>query len=354
MSGVWRFAPEANDDELLSSYLVRVAHAHGIGAYSFLSHHLPCTAIWNRDIDRTVLDDTIQQIAELSGNTFDCIKGMTLKLYASWLDPDFRSQEDVVRAISPWINSIGIYHTTRRRFGLQFCPLCLANDSIFRKEWRLSLVTVCARHGCALLDACPRCGAPVVPHRNHVSHLHCHICQQHLANHYSPLLDNVLFEKLRIIQGCCLSKDIQRLGVPSNFSEFVAGSHHLISVLRERASHYHGSNVLARLGNAPIELLRTKTRINASLFLYDLLTEWPNSFRLMAQQIGLNQRHAINRQFPLWVRSELELLPQGAPRSRKVKVDNVAAQLRSVQRQKPKGWRSRRAELLFKMIKKDL
>ena len=62
---------------------------------------------------------------------------------------------------------IGVFHRSRHKFGLQICPLCLAEDKepFYRKEWRLSWVTVCTRHNSLLLDRCPGCQAPIVFHR---------------------------------------------------------------------------------------------------------------------------------------------------------------------------------------------
>jgi len=54
----------------------------------------------------------------------------------------------------------------RRRPGLAYCPACLREELFLRSHWRLSFVTVCERHGCRLLDACPRCQAPYAPQRN--------------------------------------------------------------------------------------------------------------------------------------------------------------------------------------------
>jgi len=43
---------------------------------------------------------------------------------------------------------------------LRFCGVCLKEDAIayYRREWRLSFVTVCARHGALLLNKCGGCG----------------------------------------------------------------------------------------------------------------------------------------------------------------------------------------------------
>jgi hypothetical protein len=65
-----------------------------------------------------------------------------------------------------WIMPLGLYHRTRRRPGLQFCPECLKDQGVYlRRSWRLSLVTLCERHGCSLRDRCPNCQSPIHFHR---------------------------------------------------------------------------------------------------------------------------------------------------------------------------------------------
>lgn len=39
-----------------------------------------------------------------------------------------------------------------------FCPHCVAEDGYLDAFWDLSIAVVCPRHGCQLLDACPKCG----------------------------------------------------------------------------------------------------------------------------------------------------------------------------------------------------
>lgn len=66
-----------------------------------------------------------------------------------------------------WIMPVGVYHRTRRRFGLQFCPRCLSDKvPYFRRSWRLAFVTLCVKHRVALLDRCMSCGEAINFHRD--------------------------------------------------------------------------------------------------------------------------------------------------------------------------------------------
>ena len=45
------------------------------------------------------------------------------------------------------------------------CPWCLQGDAepYFRRQWRLTFVTLCPQHRCQLLDRCAACAAPCSP-----------------------------------------------------------------------------------------------------------------------------------------------------------------------------------------------
>lgn len=351
----WKLAPTPKDDELLSSFLVRVAHAHGTGAYRFFSYHLPHTSIWNRDIDRSVSDATLDKIAQLSGNTVERIQDMTLRCYMnlSRLNSN-KANVKKIEAISPWINSIGIYHTTRRKHGLQYCPACLIDSPFFRKNWRMSFATICPHHNCYLLDACPSCDSPIAPHRNHVSNLHCHICHMLLINTPLREINSDIYEKLREIQDLFLKGYSPKIEINAEFNELLVGIHVLLSILRKRRNHYRSSDILLDAGEAPVELLRKDSRFRVLIFMYQLLSQWPDSFHKLANEVGLNQRHAIGYINPSWLQSELNMLPIGKPKEKVHRTKTAIADLKSNQRQKPDGWRTKRAELLLKIIKNTL
>ena len=65
---------------------------------------------------------------------------------------------------SSWILPLGIFHRTRRLYGMQYCPICLKHDQIpyFRCVWRLAISTVCFEHRVMIRDCCPTCSAPVI------------------------------------------------------------------------------------------------------------------------------------------------------------------------------------------------
>ncbi|HEX7646581.1 MAG TPA: TniQ family protein, partial [Noviherbaspirillum sp.] len=118
--------------------------------------------IWTRDIDRSIDDQTLTEVATACGTTLDAARETCLHSYEGVL---FRSLNS--NGNSDWILPAGIYHRKRLLNGMQFCPRCLGTDRqpYFRKVWRTSLATFCDLHHVLLHDCCPSCRAPVVFHR---------------------------------------------------------------------------------------------------------------------------------------------------------------------------------------------
>ena len=165
---LWPVHPHRFPDELLSSWLVRLAHSNGLKLQTFSTLALGRTAtLWNRDIDRCANDALLATLADQTGSTIDELKHGLLSIYEGVIFERANPNGN-----TPWILPLGIYHGTRRGFGMQFCPLCLFHDPApyFRRHWRLALVTICDRHGILLHDRCPQCGAPVACFRNDLGH----------------------------------------------------------------------------------------------------------------------------------------------------------------------------------------
>ncbi|NHZ78949.1 hypothetical protein F2P44_06615 [Massilia sp. CCM 8695] len=160
---LWPIRYKPLPDELLSSWLVRLAHGHGLKVQTF------CNAIfgerlqiWNRDIDRIAPPWLLNELSLRTGTPYSVAADTTLRTYEGVLYRKFRSAGPL-----HWILVLQMYHRKRLGFGLQFCPRCLADDETpyFRKRWRVALLTVCSVHKTMLLDRCPNCAAAVAAHR---------------------------------------------------------------------------------------------------------------------------------------------------------------------------------------------
>lgn len=157
---VWPAHPKPLPDELLSSWIVRLAEANAIKLQTlswmlFGNERSP----WNRDIDRNAPRWLIEALSQHTATNYWDVFHTALVTYRTRLYP----RRQAVGQLR-WILPVRSYGMRRRAFGQQFCPLCLANDPqpYFRKQWRVALFTYCPKHRIELHDACPACGTPVI------------------------------------------------------------------------------------------------------------------------------------------------------------------------------------------------
>jgi Zn ribbon nucleic-acid-binding protein len=182
-SSLWPIHYKPLPDELLSCWLVRLAHGHGLKVQTFCNlifgnRH----QVWNRDIDRLAPEWLLSELSYRTGTPAEIVWKTTLRAYEGLLYRKFR-----LSGALQWILALKMYHRKRVGHGLQFCPVCLAEDVIpyFRKRWRVAFNTVCTRHGTMLLDRCPKCGVAIALHRLDMvrpdaleigAMSHCHAC----------------------------------------------------------------------------------------------------------------------------------------------------------------------------------
>ena len=160
---LWPVHPRPLPDELLSSWLVRLAHANGYKTQTFYAFYLGRDAVlWNRDLDRTISGAILDRVAHGAALPSSTLEKLTLRSLNGQVYPDC-----AVRTTCPWLLSLTIRHRLRLSGGLQFCSECLRNDSkpYFRRTWRMAWATACLRHGLVLRDRCPQCHEPVQFHR---------------------------------------------------------------------------------------------------------------------------------------------------------------------------------------------
>lgn len=159
---LWPVHLKPQKDELLSSWIVRLARAHGLKLHTFCDLAWRKKNIWNRDIDKCADWTLTRVLSEKTATAVERVQNTLLSSYEGFLYEKHNPNGNTA-----WIMPIGVYHRTRRAFGMQFCPQCLKEDKepYFRRKWRLAFVTCCERHGIALLDRCPVCQAPVAFHR---------------------------------------------------------------------------------------------------------------------------------------------------------------------------------------------
>jgi hypothetical protein len=150
--------PRRKADELLSSWIVRLARTNRVKVHSLcirLGGNM--APIWTRDVDRMAPSWLISRLSQLTGRPEAEIRQATLADLAELIDVDHHPN-----GTSTWLLPLGIWHRQRLKFGLQFCPTCLRMDDspYIRRAWRLAFYTECEHHHTLLADRCPACGKP--------------------------------------------------------------------------------------------------------------------------------------------------------------------------------------------------
>lgn len=164
--------PQPYPDELFTHWFFRLAHKNHLKAQTLADYAFGRqSSFWARDQDKFASHQVIHRLADLTGQPPDDIRALTLAAYEGTVYASHNAQGH-----NRWILPLGIYHRTWRRFGLQYCPLCLFGDAepYFRRRWRLVLSTVCEKHGVLMYDSCYCCGAPVMFFRNDLGNRACH------------------------------------------------------------------------------------------------------------------------------------------------------------------------------------
>lgn len=150
----WPVHPVSQDDETLSSWLLRVARANA----SSLSSWLAAIGFGYGDVLSldTTEDRPLWECLARGGDVFygaDAVGWMTFVWSVRQLPP---------HAVSRWLLSIDD-RVARAKHG--YCPACLAEDQtpFLRGAWRMEWVRWCPTHKCRLEWSCRGCGAYLAP-----------------------------------------------------------------------------------------------------------------------------------------------------------------------------------------------
>lgn len=156
----WLFVPDPFTDELLSSWLTRIAKANFTTVIGLFSQHWAGKSYFNKDIDIYDYPENFWQIlSECTGISIMQIYKMRLKSYEGYIQESIKSFGK-----QRWLvtTSHDIKYNKRIR-SLCYCPLCLKENGYYKKEWKLYFVNACTKHCCLLESQCPKCGSPLAP-----------------------------------------------------------------------------------------------------------------------------------------------------------------------------------------------
>ncbi len=312
-------------DELLSSWIVRLAMAHGLKLHTFCTLLWGKQAIWNRDIDKCADDRILTLLERRTGTVAERVRETTLSSYEGKLYEHHNALGNTF-----WIMPLGIYHRVRRMHGTQFCASCLAEDKVpyFRRIWRLAFATVCTKHRCALIDGCPRCDSPVNFHRDELgerskqvatSMVRCFVCRVDLRTVRSPAMRDDIVDSneyqsalIRAIEDGWMNIGAQPIfsllyfPVLRQLMKVLAthrGSLLLASICRETKTAPFAP--LFPAGRTDIESLRVEDRHKLKEFAAYILEDWPGRF-IRICEAGRVWSSTLLRDFkdaPFWYRS---------------------------------------------------
>jgi hypothetical protein len=348
----WTFQLKPLPDELLSSWLTRVAFAHGQNPYVFHNLHLPGMPIWSRDVDRAHSAGLVAGLSAVSGVSESRIRAASLN--------QFRNLGLNAPAHGEWpfILSAGIYHRKRRRHGLQFCPKCLGEGTAyFRRNWRFAFVLKCPACSEALLDACPHCDAPIIPHRTLSDIRVCYRCRRSICSvveraEKAPALapDGGMQGLLTRAAG---RKAVSWLGGLQRPSEALQAAAVLIRMVPAR--QIDDCRRAIGLPACPVQMTSERLerqRLPDRSLRWETIgrwaSEWPRNFRLGASALGLTRRSFVTIPLPPAIAGEVERLPKGQTRPRSAKPLLLGPDLRAVRRRSVAAYRQIRAARILK------
>ncbi|MDQ6759491.1 MAG: TniQ family protein [Acidobacteriota bacterium] len=113
---LWPIYPKPFPDELLSSWMVRIARAYRIRPASFWKRQ--AGSVDFRNVDLTAEDRLLRLIGLKTGTPLDRVRATTLRAYRECGVDWYGGHETVIR----------------------FCPACLEERPYFRRRWRLGFL----------------------------------------------------------------------------------------------------------------------------------------------------------------------------------------------------------------------
>lgn len=298
----WPYRPRPLPDELLTSYLLRVAAGLDLSPSRFLS------AVWgsrqsllNQDLDNFVPPHIAARIAAGTCIEIDDVASMTLAAYAGTLLVNHNP-----KGRNAWLLPTTVKSNDRRRRGLQFCPQCLTSDRIpyFRRRWRLAFVTMCTTHSILLRDGCPTCGEIVHPHRA-LSPTHCFRCGESLCAPTATAPRSEYLAWQRELE-LALERGWSFLGAEQIRTYVLAAIVRQIATLlvngrragRLREAVCRQSGALASpfekvTRRQPVEYLGLAERHRLFKMVQHLMQDWPTTFVEACHEAGIYRSHAI-------------------------------------------------------------
>jgi len=224
------------------------------------------------------------------------------------------------------------------------CPACLAEEPVFRLDWRIRPLTTCPRHGVLLRDACHACGAPR-PLQAHLRHFvplvmpalvvdagsedgwglrwagwpdvarHCGVCGADLALGTATAVPSAAVDPFRPLEAALAGTPVPA-DMPEELREpqqFLAVGYQLARMLLATARGGYGDPTCLALfadGRRPPTVGPAADGVLAhvehahlqTLAMLRALRDWPGSFHALAAAIRAHDDHGllgVGERYPL-------------------------------------------------------
>jgi hypothetical protein len=287
----WPVHPQPLPDEIFSSWIHRAARANGQNFFSLCYLLTPEMKNTHHNYDYLTTEDIVRKFSRVLRTSYKRALGTTLDSLTGYLfeqpTPKANRKTCVLQE--------GIKPNNHKRFSLQFCPVCLSEgEPYFRKQWRISLMTVCAKHGCQLHDRCPECNSPVQPLKNEIKTKHrmpflgeitqCFHCGFNLKEttvvqaNQQVILDTIWYEKI------LKSGFVSLSNTPWIYSfSFFHVLRHLIRCVMQK---HLGYNTFRGNGIDP-DVMPLEDRYKAMYHLSGVFEQWPTKFLGLCEKLNL-------------------------------------------------------------------
>lgn len=145
--GCWPVSVDPLRDELLSSWLHRLALVNGVAPRSFANVLGLGDGMWSSRLDLVLPRHVARLLSDHTGLAIKKLSAMRMS----------------GGAMAPLLLPLRDNAHRNRSTWMQYCPQCLAADEVsyFRRQWRLASRVSCFVHGCGLRDRCPACYAGI-------------------------------------------------------------------------------------------------------------------------------------------------------------------------------------------------
>jgi hypothetical protein len=193
---------------------------------------------------------------------------------------------------------IAVAHLRGRRCAV--CPRCLAGVAALRAVWDLGATSVCATHGCWLIDVCPSCGDSLSWRRSSVVRCECGYDLRHTKVVRAP---SPVCALMKIVEERLSGELSTRAGAESGFPDELDRMRvNQLLALFHLLDNVRLSEVVEEppeIDHASRDLMR---RAAVGLRLAEALSDWPRGWQRLQSQVNAahfgtraSERHLVSK-----------------------------------------------------------